>query len=148
SSLLLAAVTSHGQSTNRLHFPTAGFSISTLETTPGQDTQQALMMLLPPSSGFAANVNVQVQPYADTMDDYLAFTLKQCKSAGLKMVQVQTTGKLLIVFEYSGEMEGRKLHWYARAEKSGEHVYLATATATEEQWSKLSDQLKACVDSM
>jgi hypothetical protein len=54
----------------------------------------------------------------------------------------------VVTFEYSGPLQGRSLHWYARAEKSGGRVYLATATAAEQQWAKQGAQLKACVDSL
>jgi len=43
--------------------------------------QQALMMFLPVTDGFAANVNVQIQPYAGTIEDYTALSLQQFKSA-------------------------------------------------------------------
>lgn len=147
SSIFLAALTSHGQPTNRLHFPITGFSIAPLEAPLGQSPHQALMMLLPQTDGFSASVNVQIQPYTGTIDEYLALSLQQFKSAGLKLLQQKTPGKSVAVFEYTGEMEGQVLHWYARAEKAAGKVYLVTATAADEQWSKVSAQLKVCVDS-
>ena len=106
------------------------------------------MMFLPAVDGFAANVNVQIQPYPGTIQDYVALSVKQCDTAGFKVLQQKATEKAAAVIEYTGQMQGRQLHWYARAEKSAGKVYIATATAADEQWSKLAPQLKAVVDSL
>jgi hypothetical protein len=143
---LLLALPCAGESTNRLHFPAAGFSIAPLDIPPGESPQQALAMYLPTSDGFAAYVNVQIQPYTGTIEGYIALTSKQFKSAGIKVLQEKTLTKSVALFEYTGKVEGRPLHWYARAEKSGDAVYLVTATATPQQWSKESARLKSCVD--
>ena len=148
ASLLLGVLVGHAESTNRLHFPATGFSIAPLEAPTEKSPQQVLMMFLPVSDGFAPNVNVQVQPYTGTIDDYLSLSLKQCESAGFKLSLQKTTGKSAAVFEYTGDFQGRQLHWYARAEKSGSKVYLVTATATDEQWNKVASKLKVCVDSL
>jgi len=105
------------------------------------------MMFLPVSDGFTANVNVLIQPYIGTIEEYVALTLDQFKNAGIKVLQQKTTAKSVAIFEYSGEMQGQAVHWYARAEKSGARVYLVTATAARAQWNKEAARLKACVDS-
>jgi len=147
SVICLVALTTYAQPTNRLHFPVTGFSIAPLEAPSASSAQQALMMFLPATDGFAPNVNVQIQPYPGTIEEYVALSLKQFKSADLKVLQQKTLGKSAALFEYAGKMEGRALHWYARVEQKAGKVYLATATATDEQWSKVSPRLKTCVDS-
>jgi hypothetical protein len=144
---LLLALPCAGESTNRLHFPAAGFTIAPLDAPPGESPQQALAMFLPASDGFAANVNVQIQPYTGTIEGYITLTSQQFKSAGIKVLQEKTLTKSVALFEYTGKAQGQPLHWYARAEKSGDAVFLVTATATPQQWSKESARLKACVDS-
>jgi len=146
--VVLPALTCHSQTTNRLHFPISGFSIAPLEVPMGLTPQQALVMFLPATNGFAANVNVQIQPYGETLDDYLTISVQQCKNAGFKLLQQNATEKTAVVFEYTGDMEGRRLHWYARAQKSAGRVYLVTATAPDDEWDRLAPQLKACVDSL
>src|SRR5689334_20919211 len=79
--MMAAGWTAAAQSTNQLHFPLAGFSIAALEEPPGTSPQQALMMFLPATDSFAANVNVQIQPYSGSMEDYIALTLDQVKKA-------------------------------------------------------------------
>jgi len=139
--------TSAAESTNRLLFPAAGFSIKPLETRLENVPQQALFMALPPSDGFAANVNVHIQPYSGTLDEYIALSEQQFKAAGFNLVQRTKQGQSAVLFEYTGEMQGRALHWYARAERATGRVYLVTATAAETQWKKDALPLKACVDS-
>jgi len=144
----LALSLSAADSTNRLSFPVAGFSITPLEVPPGKSICQPLIMSLPATGNFAGNVNVQIQPYSGTIAEYTTLTLKQFKDAGVKVIEQKKAGTSGVVFEYSGELQGRSLHWYARAEKAAGHVYLATATTTEQEWPRQSAQLKACVDSL
>lgn len=139
---------SAADSTNRLSFPVAGFSIAPLDVSPGENTCQALVMSLPATGNFAGNVNVQVQPYSGTIEEYTTLTLKQFKEAGVKVIEQKKAGRSGVVFEYSGELQGRSIHWYSRAEKAAGHVYLATATTAEEGWRTQSSQLKTCVDSL
>ena len=127
---------------DRLTLAKAGFSIAALEGT------QALAMLLSPSDGFAANVNVQVQPYPGTLDDYIALSRDQFREIGATVVSQRKSGASTRVVEYTGEVSGSSLHFYSRAEKRGNKVYLATASATAQQRPSLSAKLKACVDSL
>ena len=143
----LIALDSAADSTNRLHFPVAGFTITPLEAPPSESPQQVLIMLLPPTEGFAANVNVQIQRYTGTIEDYVALSLQQFKSAGLTVLEERMSSKSVAVFGYTGGQPGGLRHCYARAEKSGGSVYLATGTATPAQWNKEADRIKACVDS-
>jgi hypothetical protein len=144
---MLPLCLSAAESTNRLRFPVGGFSIAALEASPGSTAHMPLAMSLPSSGNFSANANVQIQPYEGTIEEYAALTLKQFKDHDLKVMEQKKVGKFGIIFQYSGELQGRPLRWYARAEKSGNHVYLVTATAAEEQWAEQASQLKACVDS-
>jgi hypothetical protein len=143
----LTLKTAAAESTNRLVFPLGGFSIKPLEAPMGNVPNQALLMALPASDGFAANVNVQIQPYNGTLDEYIALSEGQFKTAGFKVIQQTKLSASAVVFEYTGEVQGHALHWYARAEHSSGKVYLVTATAAEAQWKRDSAALKACVDS-
>jgi hypothetical protein len=143
----LAIPAARGQSAKPLHFASAGFSIAPLESPPGDTLIQPLIMCLPARDGFAANVNVQIQPYKGKLDDYTSLTGAQLKGAGLTLLQYKSGGKSVAIYEYNGTIQGRALHYYQRAEKSGDSVYLTTATATEDQWAELGPRLKTCVDS-
>ena len=145
--LVLMAAPLWAEATNRLHFATSGFSIAPLEAPRGQVTQQVLVMFMPTAGDLTANVNVQIQPYDGSLDDYLKLSLKQFESANLRMVQQSRTKDSGAVFEYQGEIQNRRLHWYAKAQKSNGRVYLVTATALEEHWAEVAPSLKNCVDS-
>jgi hypothetical protein len=145
--LVLMASSLGAETTNRLHFAASGFSIAPLEAPKGQLTQQVLLMFLPTSGDFTPNVNVQIQPYEGSLDDYIKLSLKQFESANLKIVQQGRTTDSGAVFEYHGEIQNRRLHWYAKAQKSQGRVYLVTATALEENWVEVAPNLKNCVDS-
>ncbi len=89
--LVLMAAPLWAEATNRLHFATSGFSIAPLEAPRGQVTQQVLVMFMPTAGDLTANVNVQIQPYDGSLDDYLKLSLKQFESANLRMVQQSRT---------------------------------------------------------
>jgi hypothetical protein len=143
---LVASFTLAGDSAEKLTFKKAGFSIAPLDE-PQKGPAQVLMIYLPASDGFAPNVNVQIQPYVDDMDAYVALSLTQFKDAGLKVLSESKANKLVATFEYSGPFKGMSLHWYAKAVQKDGAIYLTTATATEDQWAKVVVKLKACVDS-
>jgi hypothetical protein len=127
---------------DQVALPGAGYSIAPLEGA------QALSMVLPASGGFAANVNVQIQPYPGTLDGYISLSQGQFRQAGLTVLNQRKEGSSEWIVEYTGEMAGRSLHWYSRAKMKNGKVYLATATATKEQWPPLSAKLRSCVDSL
>ena len=131
---------------DKLVFPNNGFAIAPLDQ-PGEGANQVLFMFLPASAGFAPNVNVQTQKYAGTIEEYAAVSKKQFEDGQLKIISTAKPDKATAVFEYSGQMEGKALHWYARAALRNGAIYLITATALEDQWKDASAKLKSCVDS-
>ncbi|HAU38828.1 MAG TPA: hypothetical protein DCX07_14070 [Phycisphaerales bacterium] len=131
---------------DKLVFPNHGFAISPLDQ-PAKGVNQVFFMFLPASGGFAPNVNVQTQTYEGTLDEYVALSLNHFKEAKIAIISSSKPDKDTAVFEYSGRMEERALHWYAKAVLKGGTAYLVTATATEDQWKEVSQKLKSCVDS-
>ena len=131
-----------------LRFTGNGFSIAPLEDTTKDATYQALSMSLPPSGGFAPNVSVQIQVYAGSLDDYAALSKQQLEQMKMKMLKESKPDKSSVLWEYSGEIQQRPLHFYAKAVMKPGRVYLATAAATEEQWKAASAKLIACVESL
>lgn len=144
---ILGGFSPRGASAEQLHFKAAGFSIKGLEAKPAGVTYQTLMMFLPGADGFSPNVNVQIQPFTGTIRQYTALSRKQFADAKFKVLKEVRQGKSAAVLEYTGEFNGRKLHWYARAIANGKSVFLATATASATQWKSVASQLKSCVDS-
>jgi hypothetical protein len=146
AALTLASLAA-GAASARLVFPRNGFSIAPLDDLSPGSSIVAVQMSLAPSDGFAPNVNVQVQPFTGSLEDYVALSRKQFDDMGLTVISENKAGKAATSFEYSGSLRESPLHFYARAEKRGGSVYLATATSTESQWASVGARLKACVDS-
>ncbi|MBU2883819.1 hypothetical protein KO525_16525 [Psychrosphaera sp. B3R10] len=116
-----------------LEFPKAGFTINSLDTSPTTGMSQPLQMFLPAKNGFASNVNVQIQPYPGTLTQYKELSIGQFKQMGISIVSFEESANS-ISFEYTGMMQGLSLHWYAKAFKKGNYVYLVTATGNEKDW--------------
>jgi len=130
----------------KLTFPAAGFSIAPLAA-PQKEAYQVVMMFRPATNGFAPNVNVQIQPYADGVDAYAKLSKGQFAQIGLTLISENKPDASTVVWEYSGAMQGTQLHWYAKAVQKDGFIYLTTATSLETQWAAESAALKACVDS-
>lgn len=132
---------------DKLTFPQAGFSIAPLDAKPAQAQEQKLMMFLPGVGGFAPNVNVLLQPHTGTLDEYIAISKNGFQKLNFTILNLAKSGIDTILLEYTGQMRGMSLHWYAKAILKDGRVYLATATAPEDQWPATCAKLKACVDS-
>jgi len=104
------------------------------------------VLLLPASDNFAANVNIQKQKYTDSIEAYDKLTTGQFKQLKMTVLNRLLKGNDLR-YEYTGDMHKRTLHWYARAVKTGQHIYLVTATGLDSQWDQQKALLKKSVDS-
>ena len=129
-----------------LVFEQSGYSIKSLDSPPPLAGVQPLQMLLPAVNGFSANVNVQIQPYNGTLPQYKDISDSQFKQYGFKPILSKINSDN-ITFEYTGSMSGKKLHWYSKAYKKGDFIYLVTATEQEDNWSKTKIQLISVVES-
>lgn len=129
----------------RLQFNTHGFSIESLEES-SELTVQAVIMSLPPTGGFAANVGVQVQSYAGSLDEYLVLSQQQLKQLGFEILRQETKDDQTLL-EYVGTVQAQSLHFYSIMRKRDDKVILVTATAHQNQWPKLSKKLVRCAES-
>jgi hypothetical protein len=132
---------------DKLNFPKAGFSIAPLDSESEPVQQQKLVMFLPVSNGFAPNVNVMTQPHTGTLDEYIEISKQGFLKAGFTVLNLTKSGADTVIFEYTGQIQARSLHWYARAILKNGKIHLVSATALEEQWLATAAKLKACVDS-
>jgi hypothetical protein len=80
------------------------------------------------------------------MASYVTMSKDQFKQMNLTIVAEKQNGENEWVVEYSGPMQGKDLHFYARAVSNNGKVYLVTATASESQWKSVSDVLRKSVD--
>lgn len=113
----------------------------------GAQVYQIALFYLPAEDGFAANVNVQKQPYADTMEAYDKLSVSQFEALKITVLK-RTLGKDEILYEYKGTLQGAEMHFYSRAIKKGNAIILTTATALEASWEKQKAELVKSVDSV
>lgn len=131
----------------KIEFEEAGFNIDTLDVKTKSPFAQPITMALPAKGGFAANVNVQIQEYPGTLQEFLDLSVGQLDQMGLRILD-QSISNTELVMEYEGVMQGRLLHFYAKAVKRGKSVYLATATDSADNWSNTGADLISVVDSL
>ncbi len=101
---------------------------------------------LPSSDNFSANVNVQKQKYADSIGTYDKLSTGQFEKSKMTIVK-RELDRNTVLYEYKGELQGVATHWYAKAIKRGDYVFLTTATALEKHWKDQKAKLMKAVDS-
>lgn len=145
--VLLSSFVSAGE----LVFSQYGFSINSLEAQMGSksvetEVTQAVIMYLPLKRGFTGNVNVQIQPYAGSLAQYLELSESQFKQFDLTILR-SGVEKKRVFFEYQGLLSGQELHWYSVAEKKGDLIYLVTATDLQANWLESKEKLISVANS-
>ncbi len=142
--LLLAPAAAYSQG-DVIEFADVGFEIGALQAPSDGVNYQPVLMALPPTEGFAANVNVQAQVYPGSLAEYAELSRGQFESMGWKVLHENLT-KTSVTWEFTGDPQGRALHFYAKAVGGDGKVFLATATATPGQWKRYASALKRSVD--
>ncbi len=107
---------------------------------------QLITMPLPSENGFSANVNVQIQPFTGTTEEYMKVSRDGLQQMGVK-ITTEKSGDGWIMLEAEGEMQGFALHFYAKAWITKERTYLVTATCLQSEWAAKKDELVTCVES-
>ena len=143
----LADNTAGAASAGALAFREHGFSIKAPVGHNDKAMQQVVTLMLPAEGGFSPNVNVQVQPYPGSIEDYIKLSKGQFQTAGVTIVTEKHDAKQ-VTLEYTGKLQGVSLHWYARGIVGKGKVVLATATAGESQWAAVGATLRQSVDSL
>ena len=132
----------------KLVFPQNKFSINLLEGESDKVDVQALIMCLPAEGLFQSNVNVQIQPYRDTMKQYVYLSFEQLKQLNLTEIN-RTLNRNVATFEYKGVMNNMNLHFYSKAILTKDHkIILATGTTSASSWDNDKAKIKSCVDSV
>ena len=130
----------------KITFPAHGFSIAALEPESAPAAASTpLLMSLPPTEGFAPNVNVSIQPHGGTLDAFVEFSQNQFDQMGMQILRQTTSEAGEWFVEYAGALGDIPLHWYSRAVPRDGKIYLVTATARESQWAAVGERLRACV---
>lgn len=123
-----------------------GFTIKPPVAKQWEGSGMVATFLLPPKDGFSDNVNVMIQAYAGTLEEYDKLTRGSFGANAMKLI-AGNLEKGVLIYEYSGKYQGRPLHWYSRAQKKDDKVYLVTATCAEERWETNKKVLMDAVES-
>lgn len=107
---------------------------------------QVFQYFLPAVDGFAANINLQIQPFEGDMQSYMDISEAQFQQLGFEVIDVSQSPDELI-YQYQGSMQGGGYRWYSRVLKDGNYYYVLTATALAERWDTERDQLIDAVHS-
>ena len=131
---------------NRIYYPKLGFSIQPLEEESVGSNYVVLQMYLPPTEKGSPNINVMLQEYKESLEEYKIFSDMQLKSINVSILSSAIKDNAYIV-EYTGQMSGKSIHVYTRAVKKGDRIYLITAAASPDQWREYSGKLIRTVNS-
>jgi hypothetical protein len=145
--LLFSCATLFQAKAATIDLPLYGFQIDALDAAPASAPTTALEMFLPPTEGFAPNINVQIQPYTGTIKEYATLSKGPFDELKWKVISEKEIGDNEWSVEYTGTMQAGDLHFYGRAISKNGKVYLATATAKESQWPTLGETLRQHIDS-
>ena len=99
---------------------------------------------------YFANVGVVVQNVTVTAEQYRKLTLRQFKTAGIKLLsesKKKVSGRDALMFNYEGRMQGQLLRWLALAVIDKDKVFLITCTARKDGFGKLEKRFKDCLTS-
>jgi len=67
------------------------------------------------------------------LKEYNDLTQQQFESIGINVISTKILDSE-IKYEYSGNASGNDLHWFSRAIKKDDKIYLITATALNSRW--------------
>ena len=130
-----------------IDLPLYGFQIDSLDAqVDSPAAAKTLIMFLPESDGFQPNINVLIQPYNGTINDYIAMSKVQFAQMQCKVISEHQNGEHEWMVEYSMG-GGHDLHCYAQAVSKSSKIYLVTATAKESQWATVGATLREHVES-
>lgn len=107
---------------------------------------QVFQYFLPAAEGFAANVNMQIQPFEGSLQEYAEISQAQFEQLGFEVLDFNQ-GENEILYQYRGEMQGTLYRWYSRVIRDGNYYYVVTATSLDERWETEQEQLVESVHS-
>ena len=124
----------------------ADFSIKALYDAK-KPHSEPLIMTLSKTDKFSQHVRVDIQEYKGSLKEYAGMSILQFEKAKFKILK-SDLAKNAIVLEYTGITQGGiTLHFYTKACKKGNQMFVVTASATETQWKETSKALIDCVES-
>jgi hypothetical protein len=131
-------------------YPYYGSQLADLDALIAKEPQNVLIVKFDESDGFTANINIQIKRFPGTMKEYIEISHKEYDQLFDKKWSTPSEnqkGEKEYLVELMGTAKGREFHFYVRAVKHEEKVYLITATALQSQWATVGDKMRRYVDS-
>lgn len=110
------------------------------------DEGMVLAFYLPSVNKFAGNINVIIQTFDGTMEEYYGKSRDQIKTFKFQIIKTSFE-KNQAFFEYTGKLADNQLHFYQMYVKNGNKFYVATATALDIDWENQKSELINSVNS-
>ncbi|QSH41015.1 hypothetical protein P0136_10240 [Lentisphaerota bacterium ZTH] len=101
---------------------------------------------LPFSGDFQPSINIIKQKFSGTLADYDKLSRNQFKTMQWAVLSSRKIDGGL-VYEYTGKLRKKYFHFYAKALKKDNCIYLATATSLKSQWAQFKEKLIKSVNS-
>lgn len=101
---------------------------------------------LPIQGQFAPNINCMAQSFEGTLADYDTISRNEFKQLKMTLLASEQHDDHL-TYEYHGRQQGLEMHWYTKAYKRGDKIYLITATGLHDKWEEHAKALVPAVDS-
>jgi hypothetical protein len=95
---------------------------------------------------FARNINVMIQSFDGTMEEYYEKSRDQIKTVKFQIIKTSFE-KNKAFFEYTGTVADKQLHFYQMYVKNGNKFYVVTATALDIDWDNQKSELINSVNS-
>ncbi len=130
----------------KIRLPSEHLSIKTLNAGSSQVNYVPLIMCMPPTDGFSSNVNINVQIYSGSLEDYIQLSKSQFTQMDLNILRAEII-EGFGVFEYTGKIQKREMHCYAKVLKRQGKIYLITGTTLKSLWNKDKQEIIDCVNS-
>src|SRR5258707_2546954 len=109
--LLFSCATLFQAKAATIDLPLYGFQIDALDAAPDASAPAtALEMFLTPTEGFAPNINVQIQPYTWTIQEYATLSKGQFDELKWKVISEKEIDDNEWNLEYTGTMQAAELH--------------------------------------
>lgn len=110
------------------------------------DEGLALVFYSPSGGKFSPNVNVLIQSFDGTMEEYYEKSRDQIKALKFQTIKSSFENNQAY-FEYIGKLENNQMHFYQKYVKNGKKFYVVTATILEIDWENKKTELIKSVNS-
>ena len=143
--LFCAVLTGEAAAADYLYY---GWRLADLDAVIAKEPNKVLHVESDRSDGFTPNIVIQIQQFPGTMKEYIEVSNKGWDALFDKkwsMVSETQKGEKEGFMELVGT-KGREFHFYGRAVKQDQKVYIIMATALQSQWATVGDKMRRYVD--